>query len=221
MAKCSLKIDFVSHEVYKTALRRWYYRPDVPVGKLVRLGVWEDDRLIGVVSFGPGSSSTLGQRFGCTPLQSCELNRIALAPDHKTEVSRIIKIAVLMLRKQSPGIRVIVTFADPEAGHHGGVYQGAGWIYTGKTSIDRRYLYRGEWLHSRGVRASGYVKRPGGERSRCPRPQDCERVEIVPGKHRYVLPLTPEVKALVESARKDPPKADQTIASSSSESSTS
>lgn len=220
MAKCSLKIDFVTHEVYKAALKRWYYRPDVPVGKLVRLGVWEDGRFVGVVSFGPGSSSTLGQRFGCTPLQSCELNRIALSPEHKTEVSRIIKIAVLMLRKQSPGIRVIVTFADPQAGHHGGVYQGAGWIYTGKTADDRRYLYRGEWLHSRGVRASGQVTRPGGQRTSCVRPQDCERVETVPGKHRYVLPLTPEVRALVERARRDAPKADQS-ASSSSESSTS
>lgn len=220
MAKCSLKIDFVTHEVYKAALKRWYYRPDVPAGKLVRLGVWEDGRFVGVVSFGPGSSSTLGQRFGCTPLQSCELNRIALSPEHKTEVSRIIKIAVLTLRKQSPGIRVIVTFADPRAGHHGGVYQGAGWIYTGKTTDDRRYLYRGEWLHSRSVRASGNVKRPGGKRVPCPRPRDCERVEIVPGKHRYVLPLTPEVRALVERARRDAPKADQS-ASSSSESSTS
>lgn len=220
MAKCSLKIDFVSHDVYKAAIRRWYYRPDVPVGKLVRLGVWEDDRFVGVVSFGPGSSSTLGQRFGCTPLESCELNRIALSSEHKTEVSRIIRIAVLMLRKQSPGIKVIVTFADPQAGHHGGVYQGAGWIYTGKTADDRRYLYRGEWLHSRSVRASGSVIRPGGKRVRCPRPEDCDRVEIVPGKHRYVLALTPEVKALVERARRDPPRPDQSP-SSSDDSSTS
>lgn len=220
MAKCSLKIDFVSHDVYKAALRRWYYRPDVPVGKLVRLGAWEDGRFVGVVSFGPGSSSTLGQRFGCTPLQSCELNRIALSPEHQTEVSRIIRIAVLMLRKQSPGIKVIVTFADPQAGHHGGVYQGAGWIYTGKTADDRRYLYRGDWLHSRSVRASGTRTVGGSGRVSCPRPQDCERVEIVPGKHRYVLPLTPEVRALVERARRDAPKADQS-ASSSSDSSTS
>jgi hypothetical protein len=196
--KSELRLDWCTHEAMVAGLRVWYYRDVVPIGKLVRVGVWEDGAFSGVVVFGCGSSDALGKRFGLTSLQVCEMSRIALRPDHKCAVSKVINLAVAkFLRVRCPGIRLVLTFSDPEAGHHGGVYQGAGWIYIGKSAEDRRYLINGEWHHSRGVRACGTVSKPGGGRGPCPKPSDATRVEKIPGKHRYALPLDDEMRALV------------------------
>lgn len=201
-----LYLAWCSHEAMRAALTQWYYRDAVPIGKLVRVGVWENATFSGVVTFGAGSSNALGKRWNLTPLQVCEMNRVALRPGHKAQVSRILSIAIKLLRSHAPGLRAVVTFADPEAGHHGGVYQGAGWIYTGKTADDRRYLYRGEWLHSRQVKEQGFTLGIGGQKSLCVRPSECERVERVPGKHRYVMPLDDETRALVMREARPYPK---------------
>jgi hypothetical protein len=197
MNKADLRLDWCSHEAVKFALRSWYYRPELPIGKLVRIGVWERGEFAGVVLFGMGASSCLGQRWGLTPLQTCELVRLALRPDHTAPLSRVLAISLKMFARHSPGTKLMITFADPSAGHHGGIYQANGWIYLGLTAPDKRYLYKGEWLHSRGVKPSGFTTLPGGRRMTCPRPQDCERMERTPGKHRYGFPLDVATRELV------------------------
>ena len=57
--------------------------------------------------------------------ECAELCRVALTK-HETPVSKIISIACRMLKKAMPGLRLVVSFADPERGHVGVVYQGAG-----------------------------------------------------------------------------------------------
>jgi len=106
----------------------------MPKGKLVSIGVWENRDFIGSILFGLGSGkSTLGKAHGLQLFQMAELVRVALYR-HQTPVSRIVSIAVKMLRKQSPGIKLLVSFADPLQNHHGGIYQAMNWIYTGRSS---------------------------------------------------------------------------------------
>ncbi len=206
-ASKGLRLDWATHAAMKAALDAWYYRDVVPIGKLVRVGVWEDGQFSGVVTFGPGSSNALGQRFGLSSLQVCEMNRIALRPGHKCAVSRVINLAVRkFLQPSNPGLRLVMTFSDPEAGHHGGVYQGAGWLYLGLSSPDRQYLVAGEWLHSRQVKTSGWSDLPGGARQRCPKPSDATEIRKIPGKHRYALPLDEETRRVVMREAKPYPK---------------
>lgn len=47
-----LRLDWCSHATAARAVRRWYYRPEMPRGKLAKLGVWEDGTFVGVVIFG-------------------------------------------------------------------------------------------------------------------------------------------------------------------------
>lgn len=188
-----LRLDFCSHEAAKYAIRHWYYRDELPIGKLVRIGVWEDDIFRGVLLFGPGASDSLGARYGFTPLETCELCRIALG-QHTAPLTRILRVALLLLHRQSPGIRLVITFADPSAGHVGTVYQAANWLYLGQTASDKRYLYQGRWYHSREVKTRGWTDRPGGKRTWAPKPIDCERVEPTTPKLRYGWPMDNEAR---------------------------
>ncbi|MBI4128628.1 MAG: protein Mom, partial [Parcubacteria group bacterium] len=59
--------------------------------------------------------------FGLTQLEVCELVRVALRAHH-SPTSKIVAIAVRMLRKENPGIRMLVSYADLQQQHVGTIY---------------------------------------------------------------------------------------------------
>lgn len=194
MDKSILHIDWCSHQAAKYAVEHWYYRPEMPVGKLVKIGVWEQDRFIGCLLFGRGANHSMLKPYGLMQTEGCELVRVAL-DQHETSMSRILRIALIFLQKHCPGLRLIVSFADP-AHHYGGIYQATNWIYTGMTNGAMAYKYKGERMHGRSVRArwGTSVGIPG-----------LTEVWDAP-KHRYILPLDAEMRARVAHLSKPYPK---------------
>jgi hypothetical protein len=120
--KPRIRIDWATHEAAKYACVNWHYSKCLPVGKLVKVGAWENDKFIGVVVFGRGANKSLGEPYGCSQLECCELVRIAMT-DHITPVSKIMMIAIKFLKSAHKELKLIVSFADIEKGHHGGIYQ--------------------------------------------------------------------------------------------------
>lgn len=185
--KAILKLDWCNHEAVRYACSNWHYSKSVPPGKLVKIGAWEADKFIGCVLFARGASSNLLKPYGLEVTEGAELARVALN-DHQTPVSRIVTIAVKFLRRHCPGLRLLVSFADPAQGHHGGIYQACNWIYLGQLSPSCMYRdKRGKLWHERMISERGwnYVF---GRKRRVLKPSECEKIRF-PGKHRYVLPL--------------------------------
>lgn len=192
-SKPTLRLDWCSHQAAKYAVEHWHYSRRMPAGRNVYIGVWEDDRFIGCVLFGMGSgNSTNGTRYGLSRTHEvAELTRVALTA-HKSPVSRIVAVALRLLRKQSPGVRLIISMADPVQGHVGGIYQAGGWTYTGETKPDVQYFSNGEWVHHRTATSRGSAK---GLPSR-----------PLPPKHRYLYPLDDAMRAQIAPLAKPYPK---------------
>ena len=176
--KVDLKIDWATHDAAKFAVENWHYSKCLPAGKIVKVGVWENKKFIGVVLFSRGANNNLGKPYGLSTIEVCELTRIALTK-HNTTVSRIVSIAMLFLKKNSPGLRLIISYADPDQNHHGGVYQAGGWIYAGKTTAADEYIVHGARMHGRSMRqkygthvGKSFIKKCLGS-----------------SKHRYLKPL--------------------------------
>jgi hypothetical protein len=125
-----LWLDWCSLKGAEYACERWHYSRNMPAGKLVKLGAWEDGRFVGVIIFGRGGNYRLAGRVSLSNLECVELTRVALRK-HRTSVSRIVTIALRLFRHQSPGIRCVFAYADPVQNHHGGVYQAMGFDYLG------------------------------------------------------------------------------------------
>jgi hypothetical protein len=191
MGKVNLKIDWASHQAAKYACENWHYSKSTPVPPLVKIGVWEDKKFVGVLIFSRGASSNLLKPYNLKQTEGCELTRIALS-SHKTNVSRIVKVAIGFLKKKSPALRLIVSFADPQYGHHGGIYQAGNWIYAGKTSKGKEFWLNGKRLHSRQVSEKGWNIQQGMKRKTA-KPSECEIIETE-GKHRYLMPLDKKIK---------------------------
>lgn len=202
--KPELRIDWATHKAAKYACENWHYSKSVPVPPLVKVGVWEGGKFIGVVIFSRGANNNLLQPFGLSHTEGCELTRIAMT-SHGSPVSRVVRIAVQFLKVNSPDLRLIVSYADPSAGHYGGVYQAGNWIYTGRQLPTVEFIAPdGKQWHGRMVSKDGRTKVQGKYRP-CWRVDQCTPVEK-PGKHRYLMPLDTEMHARIAPLAKPYPK---------------
>lgn len=203
MSSAHLKCDWATHAAALYAVRHWHYSRRMPRCKTVKVGVWEDGKFIGVVIFSRGATPQLGKPYGLKQTELCELTRIALTT-HATPVSRIVRFAIKLLQSQSPGLRLIVSFADPDRGHHGGVYQAGNWIYTGARAT-HCYKIHGKLVHSRTIHityGSGSQKMSWLRSNVDPH---AERV-IQTAKHRYLMPLDEAMRVRAQSLALPYPK---------------
>jgi hypothetical protein len=192
-----LKIDWATHEAAKYAVEKWHYSEVMPAGKLVKVGAWENGKFIGVVLFGRGANNNIGKPYGLSQTAACELVRIALTK-HITPVSKIAAIAMRFLKANSPGLRLIISYADPLQGHHGGIYQAGNWVYCGKSSPQPAVLHQGKVMHKRTAKSTfGTIK--GMQKS------------AVTSKHKYLMPLDPEMRKQILPLSKPYPKRAQSI----------
>lgn len=183
-------------------MERWHYSRSLPNQKLVRIGAWEAGRFIGAVVFGDGANPGMFGPYGLTYEAGCELVRVALGK-HETSVTRIIALAIRMLVRQSPGLRLIVSFADPEHGHIGGIYQGGNWIYAGMTQAADEYRINGVRMHGRALRSTrsthhsrDLATRNIEEWARRVLDPNIKRV-LGSSKYRYLMPLDAEMRARI------------------------
>ena len=102
----------------------------MPKSKLVKIGVWENNKFIGCIIFGSGANNSMLKPYGLSMQQGCELVRVALST-HKSPVTKIISIAIRLLKQNFPKLRLIISYADQRQNHLGIIYQAGNWIYTG------------------------------------------------------------------------------------------
>jgi hypothetical protein len=148
--KPALHIAPCTYEAAAFAVTRWHYSAAMPSGKIMRYGVWEAGEFVGAVVFGRGANIRIASEYGLTQTEVCELVRVALR-GHVTPVSRILSFVVRLVRKDAPGLRLIISYADPVQGHHGGIYQACGWTYTGTSRPQRELVINGRDVHKRSV----------------------------------------------------------------------
>lgn len=201
----TLLIAPCSHQAAKYAVTNWHYSQTMPVGKVVMYGVWEDKQFKGCVLFAWGSNPKLGKQFGLEMIECVELVRVALA-EHHAPVSQIVSQTLTMLRKNNPGLRLVVSFADPYRNHHGGIYQAGNWIYLGKTKPAKfPIMPDGTILHRRAFTGQQFG---GGAKSKSIIPKEASTIEM-PGKHRYVFPLDKQMRRKLEKQAQPYPRADE------------
>ena len=202
--KPELKIDWATNDAAKFACLNWHYAKAVPVGKLVKVGVWENKKFIGCVLFGRGANKNMPKPYGLGQDECVELVRVALTK-HDTPVSKIMMLSIKFLKKSNPGIRLVVSYADLDLNHHGGIYQATNWIYEGlfgKDSVSA-FIINGKKTHRKSIDSLG-VKQRIAEVRRCLDPNAKEfRTK---GKHKYLMPLDKDMSAKIAPLAKPYPK---------------
>ena len=195
--KPTITLNWCSREAAKFAVEHWHYSGKLPCGKLVTVGAWEDDRFIGAVVFGRGATPQVAKHFKVKQTQMAELVRVALR-DHIAPTSKVVAIALRMLRRQSPGLGFVVSFADDtNQGHVGTIYQAGNWIYLGES--------KARWLNIDGEERHPRLQLRGFRRKN-PNARVTYTEDKI--KHRYVFPLTDEFRQQFAGQARPYPKRD-------------
>ncbi len=134
----------VSHLVRQHYLHKW------PGVVTMVLGLVEDfevlgDGAIGVIVFAMPPRET-AKRYGVT--LAWELARLFIEDTTpKNTESWFIARAIQFVRKHRPDVQLLISYADPSAGHRGTIYRASNWIEDGVTDQGRktaRFDYLGE-----------------------------------------------------------------------------
>lgn len=200
-SKPTFRADFVSRNAAVYATKHWHYSRSMPSCDVVSIGCWEDDQFIGVILFSRGASANIAKPFSLNGTEVCELTRIALRK-HSTPVSRMIKIALKLLRKCSPGIRLVVSYTDSFQGHHGGIYQASGWHYIG-SSVGSAIQVHGKLTHRRTLSSKYDTNSIAFLKAHVD--QNACLVRLPP-KHKYVYVLDKTLQPLIYSMSQPSPK---------------
>lgn len=184
-----------SYQAAKYAVEKWHYSRRLSAGLNAYFGVWENGVFIGAIVFGLGSgNATNGTRYGlASSHEMAELTRVALN-SHLSPVSRMVSRAITSLKTRSPGLRLLISMADPLHGHAGAIYQAMNWIYTGETKPDVLYFSHGEWVHHRTATSRGSAAGLPFRR--------------LPPKHRYLYPLDRAMRRQIAPLAQPYPKRD-------------
>lgn len=205
--KVNLKIDWCSYEAAKYAVENWHYSHVMPASKTVKIGAWENGVFIGCVIFSRGANQHLGKAYNLSINEVTELTRVALS-NHITATSKIVAIAIRFLKKQSPGLRLIISYADCDQKHIGVIYQASNWIYSGMVQTGGgtpKYMINGIIKHGRSIYAKFGRGSQNLEWLKNHVDPNAEKVYTL-GKHKYLFPLDNAIKKQIEPLRKPYPK---------------
>lgn len=171
-------------ELASEIIRKNHYTRSIPSGKshYIKYGdaivVWSIPANKNIAKFIMGS-----------PAKVWELSRLWAPNGHdKNLLTQAISAAVKLIKSlEKPD--ALVSYADPNAGHKGGVYRAASWIYHGQSEESRAY---------RGSDGSVVSRRAFHSGKRGMRKSEIEALGFkelkLPGKERFVHPMTKQAR---------------------------
>jgi hypothetical protein len=178
----AIEVRPVMPSVIKSLVTDRHYLHSMPAAPRRCYGVYLRDVLAGAAVFTSGPRHGYRLLSACRPQEVSVLARLWLSDElPKNSESRVIGILMRLLRRDTDW-KLILSYADPSAGHTGTIYQASGWAYLGMTQPGNAVIVSGERIHSRtcgsrfGSGSIRHLRATGVPAVREPEP----------GKHRYV-----------------------------------
>lgn len=129
-----IKVKVIPSKIANEFVKKHHYSGKVVNNSNLHFGAFLDDKLHGVMSFGPSldKSKIIGLVKDTKWNEFIELNRMAFDDFlPKNSESRCISIAIKLLKKNAPQIKWIVSFADGCSCGDGAIYRASGFLLTG------------------------------------------------------------------------------------------
>lgn len=189
-----MRLEKASTKAVNYACKMFHYAKSVPVNT-TGFSVFNDkNEWCGVVLFGSGANNNLASGIGLNQGQALELVRMALNGKHGT-TSKVMAMSLKLIKKQLPLCKLLISFADPEQGHKGTIYQATNWFYIGTSKPQREVIdpSTGKVIHKR-IANGKYGTIKGLEKSK------------LMFKHKYIYPLDKSLIPMCKALSKPYPK---------------
>ena len=141
-----IRLERASKEAVRYALLKLHYAKTVCVNQ-VAYSVFENDIFCGVIAFGIGANPNYATSLKVNRGEYLELVRVALN-GKQTTTSQCLAVAIRLLKKENPQVKILVSYADSAQNHLGTIYQATNWIYLGDdTCKTQNFIYNGKLFH--------------------------------------------------------------------------
>ncbi len=120
-----------------------HYLKSMPPAAIDNYGVYDHGRLVGGVVITAGARNGHRLLSGADHSAVATLARLWIADEiGKNAESRVLSVVARLVTRDHR-IKMLLSYADPAAGHVGIIYQAAGWLYLGISQCGR-YLDLGD-----------------------------------------------------------------------------
>ena len=185
------KLVKANNKSIKYACLNYHYAKSIPVNTF-GYNVYFDKEYCGVILFGTGATPNIAKPYNLLQGEVIELVRVALN-GKQNEVSKPLSIALKLIKKDCPLVKMIVSYADIDQNHKGIIYKATNWIYDGICNENTRtgFIINGKKTHNKSVYGKG-VKQSLSE---VKKHLDSDAVEFISkGKIKYLYFLDDVVK---------------------------
>jgi len=148
-----IKIKKIQTQTAKDFVRHHHYAIISPPINKLSLGLYKDDKLVGISMWGYGvrPKHTIKKMFPSLEVENyLELNRLCLLDEMpRNSESQFIKNNVKFIKKHFPKVKLLFSWADGLRGKPGYVYQASNFLYGGKILSEFYATKEGEVVHPR------------------------------------------------------------------------
>lgn len=195
-----MRLEIASKKAIQYACNNFHYAKVKPVTSIAYSVFNNKNEWCGVITFGGGASANMGTPFGLKFGQYLELTRMALNGKQES-TSKAMSIAIRLLKKSCPSVKLLISYADKGQNHYGTIYQATNWYFIGESdSSGIDYYYQGKWRHDRTLNDYGrefLSKLPKRKRS---------------GKYKYIFPIDKNLLSMCNKLARLYPKKQADIA---------
>jgi hypothetical protein len=148
-----VNIKIIDHDLAKRIIEENHYSHKMPAAVKFRFGLYYGDEFKGVAVFCvPSNMYTFTSIFeGENQTIGLELSRFFTFDDTPKNFESYCLTRCLRHIKQFLNYDVIVSYADPNFGHMGYLYQSVNGLYLGESTKEIRYLYKGQLTQKKSI----------------------------------------------------------------------
>lgn len=199
----------ISKDVAKSMIENYHYTHKASSTRYA-LGIYyqEEDSggffegvtevLIGVLTYGYPVGRLAAESVSDMVAQNevLELTRLYIKDGYGSNIeSYCLSLSFKWLRENDKSVKVLISYADPQEGHSGLIYQATNWLYQGNSmqlvdSYHLRLESDGDWIHSRTVYAMYGSSNVDVLKSKINKTFWLKKEER---KHRYLYILAPKM----------------------------
>jgi hypothetical protein len=148
-----LKIKVINEETATQFIEKYHYSGTCP-SPTIAFGHYYKEHLVNVILYKFPTGRLMAQQVmqGGDSSNTWELIRmVSFEPKPKNLESKCIANTFKYIRKAYPKIKIIISYADNNVGHHGYVYQASNFYYYGQSRPDKEWYIDNERVHTRTV----------------------------------------------------------------------
>lgn len=132
-------VNVISREIAKPFVIENHYTKAFGKATLI-LGLWDADKLVGVITFGQPSGRLVAKSLDHTEDTCWEFLRMVVLDDCDCPRTYFMGRSIKILRQKFPQVKMLVTYADQTEGHDGTVYLAGSWEPVGLTAKKYHYI---------------------------------------------------------------------------------